>query len=433
MDIDTYWKKEWIHRANNFLGLSQRMKDFEWLDKQIKKGRLSSEYRETIERIIPLLDAIYPDRWDIQFKTVLEIGYMTNLYQPVVFWEHYYEHYLQKYGYGSEEELMDTLKRRVLVWNNYSCDVYTKYANFAQHFVKGLKIDSVYIVIHFPEATVTNSNGESLVIKDIFTRTILYPNGDINSESLEGARATFSIAEVSRGYMHSHLKSVSFSSLPNHSRLRYSNFCLGETDLIDFARMYNESKNLSDLESYLYMLQTIVSWESIEGGPHMLMNAVIQRTTDIPNVSETHCNVVLNRLVERLYLNQCNIDWVLRDGQYCIVDNSKFEEFLRSAYSGTPGSPIAVYKDESGNYFTPDDVSETTIKTRYIDYIPFRGKKFHFKVEGELKLVSNYQWYINPKIKEYVKSKLERVCSKAQTKKYSLEWLNKADNNIRVS
>jgi hypothetical protein len=240
---------------------------------------------------------------------------------------------------------------------------------------------------------------------------------------------------MSTGYAHSHLVSIKWKELVKSpiSRMSYTQFCLGESDLITFAQLYNGSGNLGDFESYLYMLQTIVSWESLEGGPHIKMRGTLQKSLDVPNVTEPQCKEVLERVMYRHSNNHsCTIDWVIRDNKYIIVDNEKFEDFLRSAYSCPVGTPITIYKDENGKYFTPTTISDTIIQSRQQDFIPFRGKKFQLKVEGELKLVDKHKWYINPKIKQYVKSKFESICNKIETKKYSIEWLNQSSNNRRV-
>jgi hypothetical protein len=413
------------------------MKDPEWVQSQITKGRLKSGYKEAIVKLMPILEAVYPGRWDIQFDTELKFTSVFNTYTPVVFNEAMHNSYVENHSMmnrGNEAAFTEHIQSRISGWLSYIENTYEPVTGQYFEVPTHLTINDVYIVIHFPESTISNSEGESLLIKDMFTKTKLFPNGTIGT-SLYGARSTYTIAEMTTGYIHSHLKSIKWKELQNSptSRITFGNFCLGESDLITFMQLYNGNQDLGNFESYLYMLQTIVSWESTEGGPHIRMKDTVQKSLDVPDVTTEHCEGVLARLIRIRYEDNCNIDWVFRDNKYTIVDNEKFEDFLRSAYTMFPGIPVAVYKEEAGRYFVPSTITSERIQVRQQDFIPFRGQKFQLKVEGQLKLVDKHKWYINPKIKQYVKSKFESICNKAETKKYSLEWINQHDNNRRVS
>lgn len=428
----TYWS-QWHIRANNHLGLSQRMLDFEWVDKQTVKGKLLSGYRQTLEKIIPILEAMYPGRWDIQYDTKMHLTTVINKYRPVRFSETYHEKFVNQHG--GEEELEEYLFGSLRRYNYYEEDVYKDIAPKIYKVPSHLTIDNVYIVIHFPEVTITNSSKETLLLKDVFTKTKLYPTGQIGSY-LQGARSTITIAEFNTNYCHSHLSSVGWYGSRNSdvSRCFYQTFCLGSSDLKTFEQMYNAHQNLADLESYFLMLQTVVSWESLEGGPHIKIRDTIQKSLNIPDVQDSDKTTVLDRITSKADKSSCAIDWVIRNGEYTIIDNERFEDFLKAAYGSKPSWPIGIYKDETGNYFSPINIGiPEAIAHRNVDFIPFRGQKFYLKIEGELKLVGNHKWYINPKIKEYVKHKFESACSKVETKKYTIDWLNQVSNNRTVS
>jgi hypothetical protein len=89
----SYWKNDWHVRANNYLGLSQRMLDLEWVDKQTLKGKLPIGYRQTIEKLVPVLEAVFPGKWDIQYDTKLDFIITTNLYKLVEFDNDMYDSY----------------------------------------------------------------------------------------------------------------------------------------------------------------------------------------------------------------------------------------------------------------------------------------------------------------------------------------------------
>lgn len=429
-----YWQENWLKRANNYLGLSQGLKDPVWVDRQVSKGRLSFYYKKVIQNITPSLEAIYPGRWDLQFDTVLETKVVLNEYTIVDFNETNYELYLGQYG--GEEGLRDYLSFSAYrKWPSYCTNIYIPLSDVKFVVPSRLLISNVYIIIHFPEVTVRNSRDESIEIKDLFTKTMLLSDGDISTK-LFGARSTFTINEMSNGYIHSHLSAMAWNKYRDSpsSKLIFQKFCLGESELIDFARIYNSERRIPDFENYLYMIQTVASWESVEGGPHISMRNTIQKDLGIPDTSIEICEIVMGRLALDSYRSSCNIDWIIKDNKYCIVDNEKFEDFLRSAYGADPiDNRLRVYKDEKGNYFVPTSISKEDAEVKFHDFIPFRGQKFNLKTEGKFKLLNKHKWYINPKIKEYVKSRLESICAKAQVKKYTIEWLNKAHSNRRVS
>lgn len=430
MQNTSYWSAR-MRSLNNRTGLSQGMLNSEWVNKQIIKNRLDSRYAETLSKIIPVLEGVYPGRWDIQYDLKMEFLDDSNMYQFISFDTDIYHAYLSNYGEGENLSSMYTR------WVNYDRNVHLRLntADGSFYIPSRLVISNVYIIIHFPEAIISNSRKESVEMKDFFTRTNLYPNGSI-STTLCGTRSTFSIPEISSGYVHSHLHSIRWDKEePSKlNKIEYQQFCLGEGELIAFAQLYNGDRSSGSLESYLHMLNTVVSWESVEGGPFLLMQDSVLKHMGVPNVNNDYHKEVLYKIRTRLVKEDCNIDWVFRDGKYYIVDNEKFEDFLLTAYKNvTLPTQISVYKDEAGQYFTPTSLSVIHFKTQNYYFVPFRGQKFNLKIEGEVKYIGERKKYINPKIKQYVKSKLESACYKAEIKKHSINWLNQASNNRSIS
>src|SRR5688572_4766904 len=223
---------------NNRLGLSNKMLDFDWVDRQVRKKRLAYGYKETITKLVPILESIYPNRWDIQYNiTIKYFSPANNLYRPVELNEPLYEEYIE--AYRSEENIIDYYSRSTLRYHKYVIAMYREIA-LGNNVPLGIEISNVNIVIHFPEITITNSNQDSLVIKDIFTSTQLFSDGTISIE-LKGARTTFTIEEMVTGYVHSHLKTLHWAEGLGrpHSRMKYTEFCLGNGELITFAQLYN--------------------------------------------------------------------------------------------------------------------------------------------------------------------------------------------------
>lgn len=422
-----------IKKLNPFLNLSSKPLDPNWIERQVRKGRLKSGYIEVLTKIIPSLESIYPGRWDIQCKFETTEKFVVNQYYPMICSDFVHQQTFLGFETDERAEAYHYYNRSTR-YLEYLTNVYTPLVSAGHYLCDKVYITQLYIVIYFPEVIVTNSNKESLVIKDLFVRVGINESGQLDY-NLEGIRSTYSIPEMISGYIHSHLRSIKWSEDSyKFNRIAYRSFCLGASDLITFANLYNSSNNIADFESYLFMLNTVVSWESLQGGPHIKLSNTISKSKEVPDPSELDCRRAVRALIYNIRSYHCNIDWVFRNNRYYIVDNEKFEDLLRTPYQlSNPGSPTTVYKDNLGKYFVPSpSFLETKIKPGVLDFVPFKGQKFVLKVEGELKLVNNHKWYVNPKIKQYVKLELETALNKAEVKKSTIEWFNKISDNSTV-
>jgi hypothetical protein len=412
----------------------------------VKKGRIHPPVLETLNMLIPSLEAIYPDRWDIIFHWGFNNTYITQgMYQPVYFHERNYasivsdfrtstttweqaEQNMLDYYYNSRDRWQRTRDFFNLIYPTYS-----SYQSFI--YPVGVVVIGFDVIIHYPEVTIKNSRKQSLDMKDFFVKFGIDINGTIR-QGLSGTKTTYTLAEYSMGYVHSHLHSASFSTWnekqPGTPKVYFGSFCLGQGEIIDFMQYFNGNKNQGDLDSYLLMIQTVVSWESLEGGPYQRIENVIPKTNDIPTPSLDDCKDVLNKIAifGQYYPD---IDWKYEDGEYKIVDNEKFENLFRNCYSQSMPEDFIVYKDDTGSYFVPTKLTEESVKINDVDFLIFKGQKVYLKIEGELKFAGERKPYINPKIKQYVKHKLEHVCNKIKVREYTLERLNQNEHNRSLS
>lgn len=405
-----------------------------WIDKQVSRGRLPQVFANIINKLSPSMDAIYPGRWDIQFDLEMYDETIINRYTPTEVDDYSYQIYLQTYG--GEEGLINWLyepfeyRRQQLRQRSYMSSLYYDICENEFHYAKGFKFRRMFFVIHFPEVTIKNSRGQSLDIKDLFIRMEFDANGRV-FDNLYGTRSTYTIEEFECNYTHSHLPRKQLKKFQSSTggrmdyRLGYEEFCLGTGEIHDFISIYNCDKTPESFESILYMLNTVASWESIEGTPHIYLANILAKKDGIPNISLSGCHDVFKLLLRNVKKeDDCDIDWVYKNGAYEIVDNEKFEDFLRLSYPGYKYKEIAEsyvgFKDETDTFYVPTDVKPEAVKVLPTDFVPFMGNKIILKIEGNIKFSGERKWYINPKIKHYVKTKLECVFNKTQIRQNTI-------------
>ena len=422
---------------------SQTWRQEGWIDRQVAKGRLYKRWGDTLKNIIPIMDAIFPGRWDLQFELKQRWETYYNTYTLVYFDEHSYntliDYRTDSRDADRDQALLDYSFVIAYRANDYFDSVYDMPASREFQYAKGIGIVQMFIVIHYPEVTVTNSKKQSLTIRDLFVRFSFNEKGEF-IEDLQGTRTTYTLDEFETDYTHSHLPRKKLRSFQTSDgkdmpfRLAYNSFCLGIGEIKDFIGIYNSSRDPIDFESIMYMLNTVVSWESLEGVPHARIANTLAKMSTVPDVPFKECHEVFKLILKMSsHYENFDIDWLYKDGTYEIIDNEKFEDFLRTAYlSATPPKAYTGYKDESDSFYVPTDIKPGAAEITENDFIIFQGQKIFLKIEGELKFSGERKWYINPKIKQYVKSKLECVFNKAQIRESAIAKSNQGVNNTGV-
>ena len=286
-----------------------------------------------------------------------------------------------------------------------------------------LKFD-LSLKILFPEIEISNSRDEKHIIKDLiiivtFKESDVIESFSICPQNVRGTRASFSYEEWLIGYNHSHLgtyKPQEFDNIFYSSR-----FCIGNGTEVENTMLYINENGYSEeqFELFLYNIDTMVSWESIEGVPYINMNNVA------PITESTH-QAVINPNINNLK-SICNdisfsvepqFKYVFNDNRFKIVQNNTFDEYIKmKIFNSAQSSYIKGYiiKEVGNIYF---GFTNTEEGNEVIDYrnvngeLPFtmiHGRKIEFKREdftGEQPNIDNYRTH--PKLKEYVAKQLEQ-------------------------
>jgi hypothetical protein len=279
--------------------------------------------------------------------------------------------------------------------------------------IKFKKINRVIIsiVIYYPEIIVENGTDKH-TIHDIYVSfPIISELHIIKLSVINGTRTRVSYAEFLTGYMHSHLETSSFKTI------EYGKFCLGEGEICQTMMLYNSSKEIEFFKLFLMQLESYLSWESLEGGPHITMSKVFKRgvSNSIPIITlYTVYNVFIRYLSNINYKNLNNLSFDLSvKGIISIIDNENFEDYCLNITSGYISSSYKCFKVDGQYSGSIADINKLKNLTK--DTIVFRNKQIGFTLDYEIPDIKGKE-YVHPTIKKVIKHKIEYELNKQKIK-----------------
>lgn len=133
--------------------------------------------------------------------------------------------------------------------------------------------------LYYPEITITNSNGENHTIYDLVVKICIDIHTDTIVNEIHGLRYSFNKKELKASYVHSHL--------PKRTE-GFNRFCLGSSDFERFIRNNFNKVDEQVIRTFLMQLELYLSWESLEGKPHISMSAIntIQNENINPDITK---------------------------------------------------------------------------------------------------------------------------------------------------
>lgn len=311
---------------------------------------------------------------------------------------------------------------------------------------KGFKI---YIMLHYPLINITNNDDDSHNIKDLIVvfqiKSNHYNTSQLSVTKPLGCRATLDYEEWFSSYQHSHLKK--FQQELYKDCFRTIEFCIGGgTELSELlVDMWEEEYEFSDIifESYLYALDSLVEWESIEGTPwHYIENITIgsQEVTLIKNYDKNSLKGSFEKITNRFMEDSLdNIDFVFSEGRYIIKTNERFYTFLKEFIAADSHLSKYLLYTERGDrwygYVQPTITSEESLRTQFNDVssqqpsIFIQGNELQFKVlpyNKEVESITGYK--IHPNFIEYAKQQLEQKLFLNSIRKSTIEKYHQSIN-----
>lgn len=131
-----------------------------------------------------------------------------------------------------------------------------------------------YILVYWPEVTVTNEFGKSIEIQDLFAKIMLNLNGNIPMESngFKLNRSTYTTEQFASDYMHSHI-----SHIPKSRFTEFQMPCLGSGPISSTILTLKTSDAEEMWMLFCQELALYVTVESIRGIPYHRLEQVSAR------------------------------------------------------------------------------------------------------------------------------------------------------------
>lgn len=296
----------------------------------------------------------------------------------------------------------------------------------------------VWLLIHYPQIVITNSNGTTHTITDLYVRLqVDYDNleGSTTIRNFSARRFSADIREIMSQYQHSHQPSRTYTE--NSEAFQYRGFCKGSSQIQTVENKLVDRYNPETFKLFLFQLEEFLNWESLEGTPYAYIESITGRTEGI-KISKDELKDYYNDL--KHYYEESgdiiDLDFKITKGDIFIRDNDKLEDFLKfkgNDFNKYNARYIAV-KDEGGKYFgfvnIPDTLPEELLSSNLskLDFY-FRGELKQFQVFKPTETKEQKEFFIHPKIKEYVKQRFEKRIKKEKFRGHILKKLHSLNNS----
>lgn len=236
-------------------------------------------------------------------------------------------------------------------------------------------------VIHFPEITITNRYKKSMLLKDLYVTYFLRPYADsVMVPQLQGLRSTFTSAQFTSGYLHSHLRQTS-NIADRRDTLPYSNFCLGSGGINNVMNQLTVGWDKEVYRLFLMSIQTYVEYESLEGGPHCTMSSVFNRDREHSNVINAQ-SAILKAIRLQALLSPDILTISYKKGSIKVIVTPELEKFLVEKSVDSD----CVYVDEAGKSHSMG-ATPVSIKREVMTEAHFMGNRIPIKLaDGEVPL-----------------------------------------------
>lgn len=305
---------------------------------------------------------------------------------------------------------------------------YKDQADLGFHYDEDHALMIPYFKVIYPEFTITNSQGRSHVIKDLIVcHTFRFANNCVYPYQLYGTRLSKTHLEVLSGYNQSHLPSQKdWPNMPFYC----NRFCIGsDTDVSRMLAEFEVEMDLDRYELFLFCVDSMVTWESLEGVPYIRMETITNAGSNrVTGVSENFVDRVIKTIIEEKL--PLDVDFYVDEGIYKILPNEKAGEFVKKIvmrkiqFEDSKRILVSRVPNTYDNYLmmkSDSSLAKSTSKINSPDYIIFRGKKVYpriIKEDSRTQVATTIEDYIvYPKFLKNVIRKLEyRIYEKAVVK-----------------
>lgn len=330
---------------------------------------------------------------------------------------------------GSLPDHIDKVKEDFFKILDLFEEKYKDQADLGFHFDRDLHMYIPYFKVLYPKFTISNSEGRTHQIRDLFVfHSFKYSNDSVHPYKLEGGRFSKTEQEIISNYQQSHLGSYGqWTRNPFYC----NRFCIGSnTDVSLMMAEFEVEMDFDRYELFLFCVDSMITWESLEGVPYIKMEVIEKAGSDrVTSSKEDFENQVITHiLAEKLPLD---VDFYVSEGVYKIHPNLRASEFIKEIvlrkFNFDIAKTILVSKipNTFDGFLQMKAEGEVAKKVSQIiatqDYTIFRGRKVFPKVVKKDKrkepLISIDDYIVYPKFLENVLRKLEhRIYEKAVVK-----------------
>ena len=177
-------------------------------------------------------------------------------------------------------------------------------------------------VIHFPEIEIENENGSWRTLYDLYVKlswtymvdsTTNKPLDTIKtfSTSLTGMRTTLTPEDIYNNYIHSHLPSLERPEDYDddlYIEMNFNDFCIGDDVLYQTLAELTMGFSIDKFIILLNLIDDFVRWESLEGGPYLVIEELEEGNSDFSKVSGTIASNYNEAEIASLFLSKMTED-----------------------------------------------------------------------------------------------------------------------------
>jgi len=273
--------------------------------------------------------------------------------------------------------------------------------------------DYIYIILHFPEITMTNSVEQSHIIRDVYIKMYIRTNS-LTLRDIAIARSTVTENEYIKKYTFSHC-SRGFSYQWNN------NICFGDTTIHELKNDLNIKNSVIDLPYFITLLKSYLSWESIEGTPFIRMDSIVDNT-QIKAAPQNWTNSDIINAVNLVLCNTESFEYNFNEtnGIACPFIDTKSIEKIENILTECSDFKRFVYPSVNRKSIIVTPLKITDNIPQYTD-IYFKGCQVPFKiVKDEVADTKNVKMSIHNLFLSQVIEEIEIKFTKFLTDKYEV-------------
>lgn len=307
-------------------------------------------------------------------------------------------------------------------------------------------------MIRYQQIPITNTPGH---LRELDELIVLLPltwnSGDkcLHVSNVIGTRYSLQHDEWKSNYMHSHLGTHGVSSYSDVGYMK--DFCMGHTELSELKMEMDSAFDEHQFELFLYTLDSYVSWESLEGGPHISMDKIVLNTASRKmNTNPGEMSTLftkMNTVLRNNGISSLPINFIFTQGRYRVKYDKVFEDFLKDSFMKYASLEehldlVLCKKSVDGNYYKRPESGRSNpidtlanIKASYneLPFIYIQGEKIEFSITN----IQNNQTFdiseyiIYPKFLKYVSEQYECEIYKKCVRGSAINHIHHSSNYVR--